>query len=276
MRHDVELADGKGAVSLCDLAALTQRPSDAEELFDREGCDVYARPGQLFYVNPLDFVLSGLAIFVDESLPPYLDEHAYASIRRRLLHAPSGEIVVDYIETLAANAAPERLARSQRIMVEPGDYVLDAYLLAYGESENDEAFANVPEPPAWAQWLSALRFASTVWFMFCSLCYVGLIFDGLARETLPLFLKVGVGPVALTTLLFFVTGARRRYEASSAAVSAVEATLPRQPSVAIVLSRKVEGDGVVEGGGIDEHDFDAERVAFCEGRLKRNEGAPYR
>lgn len=237
------MIDDKGSVVLCDLAALDERPKRGDDLIDRIGYEHLARSGRLFYFEPQDALAGSIRIFVDESPPEDLVARAVQSVRGRLLRVPSGEIVVCRMTALAADAPPDELANAMRVAVEaPGDYRVDAHVLPPSDAEIEGV-----EPKGRAGCFQGMMILSIVWFLFCSLCYFVLVTDGLARDALPIYGVVGVAPMLLAIVLFYVTGSRRRVAEATKAYDAI----PETPSLVVSLMRNQPGDeAATEGGGI--------------------------
>lgn len=248
MRIDVELA-AKGTVVVCDRAAIEPRPKHGDDVLDRSGYEEHARRGQLFFFEPRDAIAGPVAIFVEEGLPSALAERVYGSVRGRLLRVPSGEVLVGRAQLIAEDAAAEELAGATRLKLAPGDYRVDAHVIA--PSDDEMAGPPLEGNVAWASNLQTVVVLASVWFAFCTLCYVVLVFQGLARDALRIYGLVGVGPLALSVLVFYVSGARRRLADAAKAFAA----LPSTPSLVVVLTPKGDAADVTEGGGLAEEAF---------------------
>lgn len=135
----------------------------------------------------------------------------------------------------------------------PGDYRVDAHVLVPTDSE----VAGV-QPKGRAGCFQSLVALSVVWFLFCTLCYIGLVYGGLARDALPIYAVLGVAPLVLFIALYYASGSHQRVAEAAKA----HAAIPSMPSLAIVLTPKSPDADIMEGGGMVERDYDKQLEAF--------------
>ncbi len=241
-----------GTHALVDLSSFDSRPPRVDGMFERASYEGHAAAGRLFFFEPAHGHVGEVMILVDEEVPAALGFRIYGSVHSRLLKAPSGELLFCPVPTIAEDAPPQYLEDSVSFAVEPGDYLVDAHLLAPKEGE-----LRGPTAARWVEYFHSGVVFTTAWLLFCTLVLAIFAWKGGAGDALPLYLRVGVAPLVVIYLLYRVTGARRRMQEAKRGY----ASLPTTPSVIVTL-KPLRNTPIAEGGGIDAHDHESKLDAM--------------
>jgi len=240
MRRDFELGT-KGPAILCDAREIGTFEADADDLLLARPYADAALAARLFYFEPDDGYPGIIRVIVDEPAPAELVARASLTRSEVALDLPTGELVVCDARVLSAHErAP--VEERQRLTLVKGSYLLDAYVLAM----TDDELAEGPSPAPSAARTEGLAILGVVWFLFATLVYAILAYEGLARDALGIYLVGGALPMVATIIVHRVSGGAARIRDAAAAF---EATRADTPSLLVVLARSSMGTER-RGGGI--------------------------